>query len=677
MKAEKHYLPLFLGILAAVCGCNKNPGAESSACCEKVFAVTSPAVKSSMGPDGHSVVWAEDDAISVYDGSGNNRFGIDAGSIDGSFANFSGTVAKGAEHFVALYPYDADASFTQTSIRTVLPLEQEAVEESFDPRCAVSAAMTEDESLQFRNLAALLKVSLGPEQSDVRAIRLRGNVSEKLAGSFSVNLETNIIGSGDADEVVCSGSFSAGKSYYLVVIGNVSFPSGITLTLEHDNGQSSRMQVPSAFELSPGTVYSLDASAASRVGVFDKEILSFALGASQVFPLEGIKSATLKSANPAGWTVSVSGTESVSITAPGSIANSDLFSTLTFAFETTSGGSFEQSVTVRVKGINSLQDFKDFRVANMNGADVDGFLSGGKIVLNTDLEIGPEDMIDSGTCFIYSLAYPLDGQGKTITINNSTKGEMNALFGYLRANVSNLKLAGSLSASDGLCRMAPLAAYCGEYPSVTRTVTISKVESSVNVSYTNKSSSSSQIAGLVAVCTGTNCTVSFENCKVSGKITTSQSILDTGGLVGRGESGTPGVIVAFTDCEFAGEIVYNQTLAHSNPRVGGFVASGERRTRYTRCTNCGKITANLNNTVFDPDGGGGLGGILGRSSKVTSGYNMGWYLNKVTTTCQITVNGQPSTATTAYFGKIIGSKLDEPQQYAEVTEGGSLTINNH
>ena len=633
-------------------------------------------VKSALNADGHSVAWREGDAISIYDGSQNNRFDIDGKSIEGPYATFSGKVTKGASSFIALYPYNEAASFSESSLETILPSEQEAVEGSFDPRCAVSAAKTEDESLQFHNLVALLKLSLGPDQADISAVHISGNGSEKLAGAFSADIDSNVIGSGDAAEIVLRGALAAGKTYYPAVLGNVKLPSGLTITLEHADGQASRKVITGPIELSPGIIYGIDASDAELVRVLKKDVLSFALGARQEFTLEGMAEARLKSQVPSGWAVSA-GQDGISIKAPDKTDGAVLSSELIFAFKTTSGASFEQAVTVRVKGINSLQDFKDFRVANMNGADVDGFLVGGKIVLNTDLEIGPEDMIDNGTCFIYSLAYPLDGSGKTITINNSTKAEMNALFGYLRANVSDLKLAGCLSASDVLCRMAPLAAYCGEYPSVSKTLTISNVESSVNVSYTNKNTSSSQIAGLVAVCTGTNATVSFNNCKVSGKISTNQSILDTGGLVGRGESGTPGVIVTFTNCEFAGEIVYNQTIAHSNPRVGGFVASGERRTKYTKCINSGKITANLNNTVFDPDGGGGLGGVLGRSSKVTSGYNMGWYLNDVNTTCAITINGQPSGATTAYFGKIIGSKLDEPQQYESVSEGGSLTINNY
>ncbi|MBQ6015434.1 MAG: hypothetical protein IJL22_03945 [Bacteroidales bacterium] len=674
----KHVRLITLLLLSAF-GCAKNPDETAL---NKVFKASMVSVKSEMGADGHTVLWNKEDRISVYDGVENNCFSIDESSLNGSSASFTGKVSDDASRFVALYPYSSDAVFSGLSIGTILPSEQFAVAGGFDPACAIAATVTEDETLAFHNLVALFKLSLGAAQTDVKAIHIEGNGSEALAGPFSVEMNPDggvaSIGKGADKEICATGAFTAGESYYLAVIGNIDFKSGVTVTFDHQTGQTSKKVISSPIEMKAGSVYSIDMSDVSVISVFKKDVWSFARNGKREFALDGITEVSLKSAVPAGWEVNASDTEWISIKAPSSTDNSDLYGNLSFAFKTSSGAAFEETVTVRLAGINSVQDFKDFRTANMNGLDVADYLSGDKLVLNTDLEIGHGDMLEDGSCFLHSLAYPLEGSGKTITINNSTTGETNSLIGYLRAGVSNLKLAGSLTTSNSTCRMAPLAANCGEYPTIAKTVTISNVESSVDVTYTNsKGTTSSQIAGLVAICSGVNCTVSFEKCKVTGKITTGQSILDTGGFVGRGESGSPGVIVTFTDCEFAGEIVYNQTVIHPNPRVGGFVASGERRTKYTRCINSGKITANLNNTVFDPDGGGGLGGILGRSSKVTSGYNMGWYLNNVTTTCQITINGQPSNATANYFGKIIGSKQDEPQQYASVTEGGSLTINNY
>lgn len=671
-------------LIIGVSACTVEPAGDTVS---KSFNASTVSVKSALADDGHTVVWSKDDRINLFDGTSNNCFSIVESSIKGSEASFKGEVAKGSIRFIAVYPYSEDVEFVGQTFFADLPAEQAPVAGGFDPSCAMAVAITETETLAFQNLVSLFKVTLGPEHSDVKKIHVYGNNGEKICGDFNVEMDLSgsvkSISEGSENDICVQGNLAAGESYYLASLGDVTFSNGFSVFLLFKDGRSAVKVVPDRIELPAGSMVSIDMAGVQKEALMGG-VVTLGKGASTAYILNNLSNISLTSSVPSGWKVSVSDGNRVDIKAPSTDAGVDLYGQVTFSCTPLDGEPYESPLMLRVRGINSLQDFKSFREACQAGTSPNGYppvndyLVDNKVVLNTDIEIGPSDMIPDGTCFMYSLTYPLEGNGKTITINNSNSGKgMNSLFGYLRANVSDLTLKGKLSAANTLCHMAPLAAYCGNYPTVTKTITIKNVKSYVDVSYTNSSSTSSQIAGLVAVCTGTAGTFKFENCEVFGKITTSQSILDTGGFIGRGESGSPGVIVTFTDCTFSGEIVYSQTAIHSNPRVGGFVASGERQTNYTRCTNNGKITANLNNTVFDPDGGGGLGGILGRSSKVTSGYNMGWYLNTVTTNCEITINGQPSGATTAYFGKIIGSKQDEAQQYVSVTEGGSITINNY
>lgn len=654
--------------------------ADSFAVLGKKFYAQSQEVKSSLDEDGHSVVWGRSDKISVWDGTRNNCFTVDASSIDGGSASFVGEVSGGATRFVALYPYSEDAVFEDLNITVLLPSNQKAIVGGYDPRCAFCAAVTEDETLQFHNLVSLFRITLSSEQTGVKKISVRGNNWEYIAGEFTAvmgrsGVKAILPNDSTADAVSVSGTLPAGKSFYLAVPGGITFSKGITVSLEFAGGLSASKSITSSIKLGAGLIYGVDMSGVSPKHPFGDEVQSFSKGESRVFTLSNYSEVKLSSGMPSGWKVSVLSANEVSVTAPSSIDGPALSGKVSFTCRGNDGTESEIEVLLRFYGINSLQDFKDFRDAAQNGGDVSPYLSGGKAVLNSDVSINNSDMLDGGS-FMYSMAYQFDGNGKTVTLNTSASKRMNSLFGYLRANLSNLNIAGSLSTSNILCTMAPLASYCGPYQNKKETITITNVTSSADVSYSVSSgTSSSQIAGLVAICGSANGTVNFVNCKVTGKIKTGQSILDTGGFVGRSESGSPGVIVNFTDCEFAGEIEYNQTVTHPNPRVGGFVASAERRTSYTRCKNNGKITANLHNTVFDPDGSGGLGGIIGRSSKAVSGYNMGWYLNKVETNCDITISGQPASATTAYFGKIIGSKQDEAKQYTDVTEGGTLTIN--
>ena len=673
-------------LIIGISACTVEPSGDSVS---KTFEASAISVKSALADDGHAVEWCKGDQISVYDGTVNNCFSIVESSIKGSEASFKGNVTKGATRFVAVYPYAEGIDFAGLSFFANLASEQIPVARGFDPQCALAAAVSENESLSFNNLVSLFKVTLGPEHSKVKKIHVYGNKGENICGDFSVEMDQSgsvkKISEGSGNDIVLIGDLAAGESYYIASLGNVCFENGFSVFLLFKDGRSAVKEVRDRVELPAGSIYSIDMTGVKANSLMGRDgVLTLSKGSVSSTIFNNLSNITLSSSVPSGWRVSVTDGNRVDIKAPVTDTGVDLYGQVSFNCTPVDGDPYEETLTLRMRGINSVQDFRDFRDACLEGVPVDSYppvndyLEDNKVVLNADIEIGSSDMIADGTCFMYALTYPLVGNGKTITINNSNSGKaMNSLFGYLRANVTDLTLRGKLSAANTLCRMAPLAAYCGNYPTISKTITIKNVKSYVDVNYSNSSTSSSQIAGLVAVCTGSTGKVSFENCEVCGKVVTAQSILDTGGFIGRGESGSPGVTVIFTDCTFSGEIQYTQTVIHSNPRVGGFVASGERQTKYTRCTNNGKITASLNNTVFDPDGGGGLGGILGRSSKVTSGYNMGWYLNTVTTNCEITINGQPAGATTAYFGKIIGSKLDEAQQYVSVTEGGSITINNY
>lgn len=641
----------------------------------KKFSTSHEGTKASLAQDGYSVVWNKGDALLVFDGTDAVRFDIEDESINGGKATFKGTVSEGATHFFALSPYDSGAELGKYTADVTLPAEQAAVDGGFDPACCIAAAVTDNDNLRFNNLVALVKVRL---EEDANSIRLKGNADEALAGSFSVELNPDnsvaMISGGSEKEIVLSGTLKGGSTYCIAVIGDKKLSKGLSVSAFLENGKQAVKTVSSEISLKAGVIVNVDMADASVPSLFGSDVLTFSRSGNGSYRSDDFTDLKLLSEAPKGWTVTLSADGRLDIKAPDTLEGSDLFGDLKFSCKAANGRETVETVTVRIYGVNNKQDLLDARDAILSGGDSKKFMSASALSLNADVSIDTEDMLPSGT-FFYALTAPLNGNGHTITINSSNRADANSLIEYLRANVMNLNLAGSLVSNGGECRMAPLAANAGYYAGVSKTVTISNVTSSVDVSYAGSSVTNSKIGGLVCSCIGSKSTISFVNCKVTGKLRTSQALLDLGGLVGRIESSSPGEIVKFTDCEFAGEIEYNQRTIHANPRVGGFVASGERRSMLTRCVNNGKITLNLNNTVFDPDGGGGAGGILGRSSAVVSGYNMGWYLNAVTTNCIFTVNGQPSGATTAYFGKIIGSKKDEAMQYDNVVEGGTLTIN--
>lgn len=145
------------------------------------------------------VLWSAGDAISVFDGTNNNRFDLTGGEGTKS-ATFSG-LAETVSEYVALYPYSANASFADNTITATLPVEQySTVGGSFDTMLNPAVAKSSDNTLTFRNIAGLIRINVTnvPEGLGIREIQAKAATS--LTGEYTVNT------SGDDFEAVASGS---------------------------------------------------------------------------------------------------------------------------------------------------------------------------------------------------------------------------------------------------------------------------------------------------------------------------------------------------------------------------------------------------------------------------------------------------------------------------------------
>ena len=145
------------------------------------------------------VLWSAGDAISVFDGTNNNRFDLTGGEGTKS-ATFSG-LAETVSEYVALYPYSANASFAGSTITATLPAEQySTVDNSFDTMLNPAVAKSSDNTLTFRNIAGLIRINATnvPEGLGIREIQAKAATS--LTGEYTVNT------SGDDFEAVASGS---------------------------------------------------------------------------------------------------------------------------------------------------------------------------------------------------------------------------------------------------------------------------------------------------------------------------------------------------------------------------------------------------------------------------------------------------------------------------------------
>ena len=144
--------------------------------------------------DDKKVVWSDGDALSLFDTKNINQvFELTkgAGSTTGEFG---GTVsADSREEYYAVYPYDADYTFTSGTVTGVtLPAEQTAVANGFDKSAAIMTGYTTDsKNLAFKQLCAFVQITT---ESATNKIVFKANGTESLAGTLSVAINEEGIG---------------------------------------------------------------------------------------------------------------------------------------------------------------------------------------------------------------------------------------------------------------------------------------------------------------------------------------------------------------------------------------------------------------------------------------------------------------------------------------------------
>ena len=136
-----------------------------------------------------SINWQASDRLSVFDKDGNNNEFAAAGfnPANPTECDFEGTVATQSEDYTAIYPYNAGASISGTTISGIcLPSNQKAVAGSFDPAAALMAAKTEGgaRQLAFKNLVGYVKLT---PAFDFKKIVLSAGSGDALAGAGSID----------------------------------------------------------------------------------------------------------------------------------------------------------------------------------------------------------------------------------------------------------------------------------------------------------------------------------------------------------------------------------------------------------------------------------------------------------------------------------------------------------
>ena len=177
------------------------------------------------------IVWSTSDVINVFDGSGSGpeNFNVTSVARDGLEATFSGSAAASSTYY-AISPASAGGAYVSAgTMTTMLPATQTATAGSFDPAAALSVAQASDYQFQFKNVGALVGVTLGND--GITGITLEAIGGEVLAGTVEVNADGTLNSkTGDA-YVQMTGTFAKDATYYFVVLPG-TYASGLRVTLQ-------------------------------------------------------------------------------------------------------------------------------------------------------------------------------------------------------------------------------------------------------------------------------------------------------------------------------------------------------------------------------------------------------------------------------------------------------------
>jgi len=662
---KKTYILLCALAALAAASCTEKEELAPSFTGEKVTREFSTVLtKTSLDSNGKTVLWEDGDAISIFDGKDNNRFDIKNNT--GSSATFSGEVDGGATEFYAVYPY-ADGNGLAGSILTAtVPAEQTLKEGSFQSGAAVAVAYTKSSTLDFYQATAVLGITLADYMTNVESIELKGNNNEVVAGAVNVTLNasgeiTDVTPAGTSKAVTLTGSFEENKTYYLSFIPR-NFSAGLTVTVTYGGGHTAVATSGKTLNTEKGKIYPIAdfrrvelpvASVAAKT--------SFAYGESKNIDvtLTNVTSPLTIDDSPAGWDVSWVSDHFV-VTAPALVdiqATPQTVAPAGVIVATISNDKYsgKLEVPVRLYGINSLDDLKALQDNNVmdTHANAAPYLvnAGGveELTLNTDLTLVTNDL-KSKAIALHHNAYPINGNGRTVTYDNVTVAAWPAGFVQnLQNNVHDINFAGSIKNTAASAKIGALAAR--GYNISGDEIVITNVTSDVDITWT-AAASNTCIGGLVGwmddsneAGNAKNKSITFVNCTVNGDIAMNGEVLSAGGILGQGEKkGTVSTAyTTFNGCTYTGQITYTPDATQGrNTRIGGIVGNSERQLKVINTISAGRIDVYLDNKKFGTNGAQAIGGFFGRSAAqatVDPPVYMDFYLDNCSTSTNIYVWG--------------------------------------
>lgn len=232
MRWMKYFMAVSAMVAASSCVHEEAAGPEGPAGTVVTFtaSIGGDQTRTSMGMNEEGKpqsVWNDGDRIVIHNGTKGFEFGtsLEESSSKADFT-YVGDDFSMEDDVMAVYPSgDWDIDPASRSAVVSIPAMQQAVAGSYDSESAVAAAYSDDRSLQFMNITAMLKFTVADE--GVRSIVFSSLKGEPVSGDVLVvmsedgaSVETISASEDSSHEVTLTadGGFKSGETYYMAAL---------------------------------------------------------------------------------------------------------------------------------------------------------------------------------------------------------------------------------------------------------------------------------------------------------------------------------------------------------------------------------------------------------------------------------------------------------------------------
>ncbi|MCQ2252273.1 MAG: glycoside hydrolase family 5 protein [Bacteroidales bacterium] len=191
--------------------------------------------KAYLASNKSDVLFSDGEKISVFDGQYNNEFVAANGGAEAEFAG----KALSASTYYMLNPYQENARLENGNIVATVPLQQKAVEGTFDPKaCVAVAKCANGQSFELLNVGAIARLET---TEPFAKIVLKTLGKQNISGKVSVNPETAVASiiegaSNEVSLIPAEGSSEISKGVYFLSVLPAVLNEGAVLEFHTADG---------------------------------------------------------------------------------------------------------------------------------------------------------------------------------------------------------------------------------------------------------------------------------------------------------------------------------------------------------------------------------------------------------------------------------------------------------